>query len=97
MGQKHTHPISGQVDNMDEEVTFYTLHHAIFTLKNSIDTHKDEIDQKLQAQAKSIKKLGKTLSDKIEKETKELQAYIDGEMNRMIMRIDELEKKVEGF
>ena len=94
---KNRHPISGQVDNMDEEVTLYTLHHAIVTLKNSIDTHKDEIDQKLQAQAKSIKKLGKTLSDKIEKETKELQEYIDGEMNRMIMRIDELEKKVEGF
>ena len=86
-----------RTDVDEETVTLSSIKRLIVNLQAEFVDLKDIVNRKLDSQTKSISKMEKRLSKKLDDDLKSLRAYLEGELKVMSDRVMEVEKRMDDF
>ena len=86
-----------RIEGDEETVTLSSIKRLIIELQTEFFYLKDIVNSKLDSQTKSISKMEKTLSKKLNDDLKSLRAYFEGELRVISDRVMEVEKRMDDF
>ena len=89
--------VKAKTDVDEKTVSLSSIKRLIVNLQAEFCDLKDIVNRKLDSQTKSISKMEKTLSKKLNDELKSLRGYLEGELKVISDRVVEVEKRMDDF